>query len=330
MREETELLMNPALRKAAILVAALEPSAADRLLDQMSEQQAALVRSAAMQLDDVDAAEQEAILAEFFGHPSASDSEGVELAISAHESRPTTSPSFNGKSQEPRFALLQELPVAELAQRLRTEHPQLIALVTSYLTAHRAARLLEALPGRLRDEVLDRLEDLDDANPEVLADLEREFERVFTTYTRPRSPRQLAHVQAILQHLQPGGKSESHATASTVADRPSRGTPHEAPAIPFEQLLSLSAQDFFAVFEEADPRVVMLALAGAPRRVFERYLAQFSNERAMEFERHLEQLRPLRLRDVEEAQRQLAILAGKRLPAARAAAESSRRFAAAA
>jgi hypothetical protein len=74
----------------------------------------------------------------------------------------------------------------------------------------------------------------------------------------------------------------------------------------------------------------MLALAGAPRRLFERYLAQFPNERALEFERHVEQLRPLRLRDVEAAQQQLAVLAGRRLASAKAAAESSRRFAAAA
>jgi flagellar motor switch protein FliG len=102
------------------------------------------------------------------------------------------------------------------------------------------------------------------------------------------------------------------------------------PQLAFEQLLSLSAADFFSVFEEADPRVVMLALAGAPRRLFERYLARFSTDRALEFERHLEQLRPLRLRDVEAAQQELATLAGRRWQAAKSAAERSRRFAAAA
>jgi hypothetical protein len=64
--------------------------------------------------------------------------------------------------------------------------------------------------------------------------------------------------------------------------------------------------------------------------LFERYLAQFSTERALEFERHVEQLRPLRLRDVEAAQRELAILASRRQRAADSAAEKSRRFAAAA
>lgn len=338
--------MNPSLRKAAILVSALDSAAADQLLEQMGEQQAARVRNAVMGLDNVDPGEQEAILAEFFGQPQdhAAADHGVELMLSSSTSdlrQTSESPST------PRFQFLHNAASDELAGRLRDEHPQLIALVVVHLSAEKAAELLEHLPRSLREEVLDRLVEVDDANIEVIAELESALQRMFAGVSRGsrwNGPRH-DHVQAILGHLQRNSQ-RSAAVAPHPANRENSPTtiemrqtqrrtlpqdvPTAIPEIAFEQMMSLSAADFFAVFDEADPRVVMLALAGAPRRLFERYIAQFSTSRALEFERHLEQLRPLRLRDVAAAQQELATLAGRRWQTARVAAEKSRRFAAAA
>lgn len=324
--------MSPSLRKAAILISSLDPSAADRLLDQMGEQQAACVRNAVLELDEVDPAEQEAILAEFFGEtPASDDSEGaVVLQLSSAEETP---PQTVERSALPRFHFLHGTPSGDLARRLHQEHPQLIALLAAHLPAEKSAEVLEHLPATLRYEVLNRLQDLDDAEPTILADLERELERHFGGCQKGQSGgphrKQLASILGHLQRQPEPVLPMQNRPDASASIRPSKPeTP--VPSISFDQLLSLSAADFFAVFDGADPRVVMLALAGAPRRIFERYLAQFSTDRALEFEHHLEQLRPLRLRDVESAQQQLATLAGCRLQAAKTAAESSRRFAAAA
>jgi flagellar motor switch protein FliG len=320
------------LRKAAILIAALDAPTADRLLEQMGDEQAARVRSAVMELHDVDPQEQDAILAEFFAGPApatrrASDDSGVELEVSdrsrqaeqALASRPI-------KEHSAPFHFLQSAGSNELARRLRGEHPQLLAVVAAHLPAEKSAQFLEHLPAALQDDVIERLALLDDADPEIIAELERELARLFTARTEHEGKRR-EHLRAILGILR--RKSQQKDPPHPVAIPACSPSP-PAPAISFEQLLSLRAEDFFAVMNEADPRVTMLALAGAPRRLFERYLAQFPNERALEFERHVEQLRPLRLRDVEAAQQQLAVLAGRRLASAKAAAESSRRFAAAA
>lgn len=343
--------MHPSLRKAAILVSALDSAAADQLLDQMGEQQAARVRHAVMELDDVDPGEQEAILAEFFGQPQehATPDDGVELALSS-SSASSSSADLRQASESvstPRFQFLHDAASDELARRLRDEHPQLIALVVAHLSAEKAAELLEHLPRSLREEVLDRLFEVDDADAQVIAELESALQRMFAGVSRGRrqsGPRH-DHVQAILGHLQrssqeiavhaqPANKCENSQSRLEKRQTQRRTLPQDVasatPKIAFEQMMSLSTADFYAVFEEADPRVVMLALAGAPRRLFERYIAQFSTSRALEFERHLEQLRPLRLRDVAAAQQELATLAGRRWQAAKSAAEKPRRFAAAA
>jgi flagellar motor switch protein FliG len=304
------------------------------------------VRNAVMELDDVEPREQEAILREFFGHAPPREEGGVELEMSAASQQlAMTAPTSSSKSEPAeRFRFLHDASSEQLARRLRDEHPQLLALVVAHLPAEKAAEFLEYLSPELQEDVLDRLGDLDEADTEVVGELERELERMFAGAIRPRvrDARRQDHVQAILGHLRRKSVQQTVAArpelpeASPPAESVSLSRPQlQAPATPvvamaFEQLISLAAADFYAVFEEADPRIVMLALAGAPRRLFERYLAQFSTDRALEFERHLEQLRPLRLRDVEMAQQELATLAGRRLQVAKTAAESSRRFAAAA
>src|SRR6188472_3707459 len=110
--------MNPSLRKAAILVTALDGAAADQLLDQMGEQQAARVRNAVMELSDIDPAEQETVLAEFFGKPTrqAAADDGVELELSSPQPTPD-SRSPNASEWRPRFEFLHNAGSRELAAR---------------------------------------------------------------------------------------------------------------------------------------------------------------------------------------------------------------------
>jgi hypothetical protein len=56
---------HPALRKAAIVIATLDSRSADSLLDKMPPETAAHVRELMVELDDVPAAEQDAVLREF-------------------------------------------------------------------------------------------------------------------------------------------------------------------------------------------------------------------------------------------------------------------------
>src|ERR1700730_1473586 len=54
------------VRKAAILIASLDVRTADALLEQMSAEQARLVRDTLTELGDTDACEQRAVIEEFF------------------------------------------------------------------------------------------------------------------------------------------------------------------------------------------------------------------------------------------------------------------------
>ena len=58
-------LQDAGIRKAAILVASLDPSAADAILKQLGPEQADLVRRAVLYLDEIDSEERRRIIDEF-------------------------------------------------------------------------------------------------------------------------------------------------------------------------------------------------------------------------------------------------------------------------
>src|SRR5437870_4225041 len=80
--------LSPSLRKAAVLISALDERAAEALLQQMSSDDAAKVRSALVELDNVPAAEQRQVLADFLqaqsgGRQPADSSGGVDLELTS-------------------------------------------------------------------------------------------------------------------------------------------------------------------------------------------------------------------------------------------------------
>jgi flagellar motor switch protein FliG len=350
------------LRKAAVLITALDTEAADRLLDQMGPEQATKVRNAIMQLGTISDEEQEVALAEFFGH-SSTDNHEVEweiseqaLALSASTSpgyQAAANPAFDVPSPG-QFEFLSMVPMAELYQFFQREHPQTIALVIVLLPAEQGAELVRQFNQELQAEIIERLEYGFEAEPEVIAEVEQALRKAFARYVRSSEmhPQRREHIAAILKRLAPSPQvmptSEEACEPISSVERETTPVDHESPdsspaltlahaasaweeetpAMEFEELLSLPTHRFFAVFEEADPSLVMLALTGASRRLFERFVAQFTPERAAEFERHLEQLRPFPLRDVSHAQRELAKIAAGHRASANHAAENSRSLAA--
>ncbi len=205
------------LRKAAVLIASLDERSADALLEQMPPEQAARIRSALVELDELDAEEQQKVMREFLGtrerHVVTSD--GVELdlkfgsasgtAAATAPPAPATATAPAPPSQAPQpFEFLKQIAPAELSKRLEQEHPQIAAVVVAHLAPETAAQVLTHLPDALQTEILERVADLESADPEVLRELETQLEKAlqYTTDRRSASRPGLDAVAAILAHME--------------------------------------------------------------------------------------------------------------------------------
>ena len=83
-----------------------------------------------------------------------------------------------------------------MAECLRQEHPQTIAVVVSHLAPEQAAQLFPAWPPSLRLEVMRRMERLDQTDPEVLRDIEQGLQTLLASSIVEETPRSMG-VQAI-------------------------------------------------------------------------------------------------------------------------------------
>ncbi|MGA2035513.1 MAG: hypothetical protein ABSG68_24965, partial [Thermoguttaceae bacterium] len=177
-------LSNDGLRKAAILVSSLDQAAADAVLDQLSPEQARQVRQLVVDMPEPDGRETQQVIDEFFrAGPRAAQQypPGIELDGSlarrlampggmGEGDRPVSLERQPGKS--PPFEFLCDAEGDKLARLLAEERPQTIALVLSRLPAQGAGNVLARLQPGLQVDVIHRLVDLEETDPQILREVE--------------------------------------------------------------------------------------------------------------------------------------------------------------
>lgn len=313
------------LRRAAVLVSVLDTATADALLDQLPEEDAARVRRLVVELDEIEADEQRAVLDEFRRGRQASASRreyqraasttaGVELE--AGLARRLSQPNYAGgapaaaAADESRpFRFLQAAHSEKISPFLTGEHPQTIALVVSHLPDDRAAALLATLDGDLQAEVLRRLITLDQADPETLREVERGLESrmLEQALVERRRDAGIDFVARVLEAATPStrGKILANLTARD-GELAARLRPRQ---LEFDDLDRLDDAALATVFSMVDDEITRLALAGAELSLVNRILGQLPAAEARRVRRKIEKLGPTRLSDVADAQRELARVA---------------------
>jgi len=317
------------LRKAAVLVASLDPEPADAILSKMPPDQAEAVRKAAATLGQLDPAEQNEVIEEFFRiGPLVPDREpsGIELdhprcaSLSipqAEQGGAGDSDAHAGEtpadSAAPSRSVLHDVPPESLASFLEREQPQTVAVVLSRLSSQRAADVLAALPVDVQVEAARRVADLDETAPEVFRDIERGVE-AWLCEREQTDRRRAAGMTALANILEAANPSTRQRVLAGLKDPGSGMTqrvdaPPPPPAASFADLEALDAPSLSAVLHHAERELLVLALAAARPEFVQRALETFSPTKAQLLRRALCNLGPTRLSDIEEAQQELARLA---------------------
>jgi flagellar motor switch protein FliG len=314
------------IRKAAILVASLDQRAADRMLDQMDSRQAQRVRQAVMELAEVDPAEQRQIVEEFFrlgpkglSKPSSDveleESLARRLSLGSGEGPSGESKAVGGDARPFRF--LQQAGDDKLARILLTERPQTIDLVLAHLAPEQAGAVLARFTRTLQVDVVRRLVDLEETDPEILREVEKALETRLSEQI-PMQRRRVAGLAAVSAILEASGQDVGLQILDNLAACDQSLAERFGPErIDFADLIALDDRSLGAVLDAADPEEVTLALVGASPALVERVLSLYAASDAEPLRQQLENPGPTRLSDVEEARERLAELAGRQALARR-------------
>jgi flagellar motor switch protein FliG len=309
------------IRKAAILVASLDRAAADQLLDRIDPARARQIRQMALELDSIDAEEQRQVIDEFLRIRPRVQEElptGIELdgrlAQSLFSSpRPFASEEAEAedgnRAEGPPFRFLHEAEGEKLVSLLTGERPQTIALILSHLPPDQAGKVLAGLPAALQVDVLHRLVDLEETEPEILQEVERALESRFSKQLL-KQRRRMAGLAAVAGILEASDGHVGREILGNLAARDHRLARRLCPQrIDFDELCGYEGAALGTIFRAAGRELAALALVGAAPALIERVLAQLPASQAGVLRDRLDHPGPTRLTDVEEARRRIAALA---------------------
>jgi len=193
---------------------------------------------------------------------------------------------------------------------IRLEHPQIIAIVCSFLEPDQSAEVLNLFPDRDQANILLRIATLDGVQPTALTELNEILEKQFSGNQggQTTSVGGLKTAADILNFVE--GSAEAAIMEKIKESEPDLGQNIEDLMFVFDNLIDLDDRGFQTLMREIQTDQLQLALKGTDENLKEKFLTNMSQRAAEMMRDDLEAMGPVRLSDVEGAQK--TILAAAR------------------
>jgi flagellar motor switch protein FliG len=198
-----------------------------------------------------------------------------------------------------------------LANVLRGEHPQTIALVLSTLGSKKAGDAISALPERVQTEVIMRMANLEKVDMSVLAEVESVIKEQLENIGGAEG-KQLGGVEAVATILNQMDRTlESELLGKLEESSPDLAERIRQLMFTFEDLVQLDDKSIQTLLKEVSSEDIGLALKGASDAMKEKIYTNMSERASAMLKEDLEAMGPVRLSDVEKAQVKIAMVAKK-------------------
>jgi flagellar motor switch protein FliG len=195
-----------------------------------------------------------------------------------------------------------------LANYLKNEYPQTIAVVLSRLSTAHAGRVLAILPEEIANDVVARMLKMDPVQKDVMDRLEQTLRTEFIS-NLSRTRRRDAH--EVMAEIFNGfdRQTESRFMAS-LEDQDKAAADHiKKLMFTFDDLAKLDNGAIQTLMRQVEKDKLALALKGASESIRTVFMTNMSQRAAKMLMEEMEALGPVRLKDVDEAQSGLVNLA---------------------
>ncbi len=196
-----------------------------------------------------------------------------------------------------------------VAEVIRLEHPQIIAIVLAYLDPDHAAEVLSFLPERVRPDILMRIAALDGIQPQALHELDEIMEKQFSGNTNVKSSSVggLKSAANILNFLETSAESEIMERIKEADGQ--LGEKIQDLMFVFDNLAEVDDRGIQALLREVSSETLIMALKGADEAVKEKVFGNMSKRAGEMLRDDLEAKGPVRLSEVEAAQKEILAVA---------------------
>lgn len=203
------------------------------------------------------------------------------------------------------FDTLQWMSAESIAELVRDEHPQIIAIVLSYLEAEQAAEVLANFEDALRAEVVMRVARLDDVQQSALAEIESLIAAKSSNITVSRTAKVGGdRVAAGIVNALNNADGEAVLEQINLAN-PDLGNRIAEMMFVFDSLLNVDDRGIQTLLREVSNDRLVIALKGADPAVQKKIFQNMSKRAAALLEEDMEARGPMKLSDVEAAQKEI-------------------------
>ena len=199
-----------------------------------------------------------------------------------------------------------------VAELIRMEHPQIIAIILAYLEADNAAEVLASLPERTRPDVIMRLATLDGIPPSAFQELDEVLERQFSGSENVKSS-MVGGIRSAAEILNFVDGANEQLVLKTVAENDENLSQQiQDQMFVFDNLIDVDDRSIQTLLRDISTDTLVIALKGAEGDLLDKFVNNMSKRASEMLIEDLETKGPVRLSEVEAAQREI-LSAARRL-----------------
>ena len=303
-------------QKAAVLMLALGEEHCSRLFAMMHEDEIKDISSAMAQLGAIRSDMVERVCAEFMDTMGTSGNlvgsfESTEHLLMKALPRDRVTQimeEIRGPAGRTMWDKLGNVSEDVLANYLKNEYPQTVAVVLSKVKPDHAARVLSLLPDSFAMEVVMRMLRMETVQKDVLDGVERTLRSEFMS-NLARSTRRDAHELMVEIFNNLDRQAETRFLTGLEERNREAAERIKSLMFTFDDLQRLSSQAIQTLLRAIEKDKLPVALKGASDKIKELFLTNLSERAAKMLREDMESLGPVKLRDVDEAQAGIVMLA---------------------
>ena len=197
---------------------------------------------------------------------------------------------------------ISEMEGRQIYNLIKSEQPQTISFLLSYLDTAKATEVFTLLSPELREEVVERLGTIESTSLDLVSKIVRSLGKHFDTKVRPAFHRS-GGVRSVADLLNQLDKEMSKNLLARLEERNAQlGAAIRKKMFSFEDLIRLQPADLQRVLREVDSANLATSIKSASEGLRERIYASISKRAAESLREEIDLLGPVRLKDVEVAQ----------------------------
>jgi flagellar motor switch protein FliG len=306
--------------KAAVILYTIGEESASQVMSYMEHDDVRELSKSMTRMGSILSKDVDAIIDEF--HARVSNEEGTIVSIEKNYVKSVITNVVGEKTAErilesisleeggSYIEIFRNLDIRVLAEFIKNEHPQTIALIISQLLPEKASEVMASLPDNLQLDVIDRMAKLENISSERLRDIAHVLEsEIKTAQTATRKMGGIKSISEILKNM-------DRQASSAILMRIEENDPEMAEKIHqnmffFEGLIKVDDKGIQEILKVISTDILSRAMKTVSDAIKKKIFKNMSERAADMLKEDIEDLGPTRLADIEKAQNEIVKVAMK-------------------